>query len=472
MATSPPLVAGRRLLVITNRGAIEAYDVGAGAGEEPLTLVATRDAVGTQPLARHAAVMGRNVWVGDTQLTKFSILPTSNRLPVESIDNDFVGSAFDHPFESLGDTLIHVRWPKGRAGAIVAATMTASGGLRWETELAMPSAGPPVPDETAKALTVASAGGNMFRFDEAAIQSRVQDQSLSMPTLSTSPILTTSVDLGKGRAAFYATGSDRILLFNPALANRAPQWIKLESPLACPITPLGDGFIAPLSMGQVFYLSSADGAKLMTPFQPRLEPRTKLYYQPAGFVDTSARRFVIADGREKNYLVGAEDLPTPHLKTLAEATAGPYPISSQVFVFGNVALAVAGETHLVRFRLPTLEPAGELTLTAAAVWGPFPVSNAILLATADEQLTLISPAGEEMWRVPLSHGEPTGSPLVIDESVFVAYRNGKLERRAVTDGKVLATLDVEHSLMAGPVHFLRRLVLSATDGTLLVVDQP
>jgi hypothetical protein len=33
-------------------------------------------------------------------------------------------------------------------------------------------------------------------------------------------------------------------------------------------------------------------------------------------------------------------------------------------------------------------------------------------------------------------------------------------------------VNVEHSLAAGPVDFSQRLVVTATDGTLLVVDRP
>ena len=94
------LVAGRRLIVVTDRGQIDVYDIG-GEGEEALTPVATRVATGTSPLVRYISLAGRNIWIGDTQLTKFSILPTGNRLPVEAIENNFTGSTFDHPLAAL-----------------------------------------------------------------------------------------------------------------------------------------------------------------------------------------------------------------------------------------------------------------------------------------------------------------------------------------------------------------------------------
>jgi hypothetical protein len=223
---------------------------------------------------RHSALGQRNIWIGDTQLTKFSILPTGNRLPVEPIENDFVGSTFDHPLAMFGDTLVHVRRAKGRAGAIVAATATGEGKTLWETDLATPPAGAPIVDESARAIAVASSTGALFRFDEAAIRSRIQDEPLAAQGAPPTPSpLTSSVALGQGRAAFGAAGSDQLLVYNPALGAAAAQWIKLESPLACDVTPIGQGIIAPLTIGQVFLLSSADGSKLAAPFQTMLQPQ-------------------------------------------------------------------------------------------------------------------------------------------------------------------------------------------------------
>jgi outer membrane protein assembly factor BamB len=472
-SVSAPLASGRRLIVATDRGQIEVYDVGLNDNDEALAVVATRDATGSQPVARHIAAVDRNVWVGDTQLTKLSILPTGNRLRVDTIENNFTGATFDHPFEQFGTTLIHVHRPRKRAGVVAAATETAGGRVLWQTDLAMPPAGPPIVDEAAKALVIANAEGDVFRFDEAAIRSRVQDWPLAVPAMPAElPALTSAVDLGQGRAAFCAPGSDSLLFYNPALGERSAQWVKLASPLACAVTALTDSVVVPLQVGQVFLLNSADGANLAMPFQPRLEPRTTVDYRVAGVVDAEARRFVISDGSEKIYLLAATEEPQPHLAAIAEASVGPYPINSALVVVEETVVAVGGDSHLVRYRLPTLESAGETKLPAPVAWGPYAAGGDVLVATADEHLILVSAAGDEKWRVALEHGTLAGAPLSSDGGVLIAYRNGAVERRAVADGKVLATIDTEHPLAAGPVQFAQRLVLTAHDGTLLVVDQP
>ena len=472
LVTSSPPATGRGLIVVTDRGQIEVYDIAAGKEGEPLTLVASRNATSSQPLTRHVAIVGRNIWVADTQLTKFNIVPTGNQLPVEEIENNRVGATFDHPLASFGDALIQVYRPKGRAGVVVAAIDTKQGRTFWETELAMPPAGAPVVDDSAKSLTVANATGYAFRFDEAAIRSRVQDQPLATSLGPPQPpVLTASTDLGQGRAIYSAANSEWLLLYNPAQANTA-KWIQLASPLACAPTPFGQGFLAPLKVGQVFYLSSSDGSRLATPFQPRLDPQTKIEYRQASSLKPEARQFVISDGGKQIYLVALADQPQPNLQAVKDADVGPYPIGSPVIVLGDTAVAIAGETHLVRFKLPALESTGESNLPAPAEWGPYSVGDAALVATVDQKLLAVTAGPEPRWQVLLEHGPLAGPPLVLGDSVLLAYRKGILERRALADGKPLATLDVEQPLATGPVTFLQKIVVAASDGTLLVVAQP
>lgn len=472
LATAPPIATGRGLIVVSDRGQIDVCDIAAGAEGEPLTLVASREAPSSQPLTRYVAVTGRNIWVADTQLTKYNIVPTGNRLPVEEITNNLAGSTFDHPLFPIGDALVEVHRPKGRAGVVIAAIDTKQGRTIWETDLATPPAGAPVVDDAAKAITVANAAGFAFRFDEQAMRTRVQDQPLATPLAPPQlPTLTASADLGQGRAVFCGANSNWLLLYNPAQGNSA-KWIQLDSPLACPAAAFGQGFLAPLKIGQVFYLSSADGSRLATPFQPRVDPQAALEYKPPGVLKPDARQFVITDGTKKIYLVGLADQPQPNLQAVKEAEVGPKPINSPVVVIGDTALAVAGENELATFKLPAVEQTGKASLPAPVEWGPYPAGDVALVATVDQKLLAVSPTGEVKWQVSLEHGQLAGPPLVQPEGVLLAYRKGILERRALADGKPLATLNVEQPLATGPVAFLQRIVAAAADGTLLVVDQP
>jgi outer membrane protein assembly factor BamB len=473
LPSAAPYVAGRRVVVITDRGQIDAYDIGTGEGQEPLTLVATRAAPGKQPIVRYAALSEKNIWIGDTQLTKYSILPTGNRLPVEAIENNFSGSTFDHPLALFGDTVLHARRAKGRAGVVVAATATAQGNTLWETDLAIPPAGAPVVNEANKTLAVANSEGHLFRFDEAAIRSRIQDEPLAAQAMSAKlPALTHSVNLGEGRAVFCGPGVDQLLLYNPSLAASPAKWIQLDGPLACSVTPFADGIIVPLKIGQIFYLGAADGAKLALPFQATLEPQKEWHFTPAGAIESDPPSFVIADGHGKLYHIALGNNPQPHLHDGQQADAGPHPIESPFIAFGDSAFAIGGSSHLLRVKLPSLEPTGDANLPAPVVWGPFRVGDVMLLATADNQLMAVAADGQIKWKAAVEHGDLIGAPLSQTDSIVVSYKKGVIERRSLVDGKPAAAKNIEQPLAAGPVAFLQKLVLAAIDGTILVVDQP
>lgn len=474
LATAPPLVMGRRLVTVTDRGQMDVFDVTENNGNAALISVATRTATSRQPLERHVAMTEDHIWVGGAKLTRYGILPTGNRLPVAEVEDNFAGATFDHPFQLSGKTLVHVRRPAGRAGFAVTAVETSQARTLWETDLAVPPAWSPIVDASAPALVVGNANGSVFRIGEQEIRSRVQNEVLEARSAPAQmPALTSAVELGAGRAAFMAaTASDKLLLYDPSAERNPLQWVTLPSRLACAVSPFGDGLVAPLEVGQVYYLDPSGGQPLAAPFQPRLQPRKTVRYQPAGTVDQENRQFVITDGREKIYLVALVDRPQPHLAAVTEAMVGPDVIVSPIVVVGEMAYAVTEGIQLVRYRLPTLERAGEVDLPEEVLGGPYRAGRNLLLVTTDDQLTAVTADGTLLWSVPLEHGDLAGPPLADDDGILLAYRRGILERRATSDGQALKELDVQQPLAAGPVRFQRHVVLAAHDGTLLVVDPP
>ena len=101
LAASPPIVTGRGMIVATDRGQIEAYDVATGKAANPLSLVATREATGgsrwSASSPRTAATFGSPT--RSSRNTR-SCRPTIG-CPVEEIENNFAGSTFDHPLHRV-----------------------------------------------------------------------------------------------------------------------------------------------------------------------------------------------------------------------------------------------------------------------------------------------------------------------------------------------------------------------------------
>jgi outer membrane protein assembly factor BamB len=473
LAASLPLVEGRRLIVATDRGHLDVFDVSAGRDEQTLSRVATREATDNQSLVRYVAVADGHLWIADRQLTKHSILPTGNRLPVVGTDNDYQGATFVHPLQVMGRTLVHVRRPRGQPGFSVAAMDGREGRVLWETALAVPLAGSPIADAAAQTITAVTASGDAYQFDATSISAGVLDKPIAAQSAPAQlPLLHAGVNLGNGRAAYSATGHNRVLIVDTSQNSPAARWITLPGLLACPLSRFGDGMLAPLSLGQVLYLNPTNGSPLAAPFQPRLEPGSTLRYSSPGTSDGTERQFAISDGRASIYLVTLADQPQPHLQMLAEEAVAGDPIVSPVVMMRDLAIGVTKSARLMRFGLPSLEAGGETKLSAPLAWGPYRVGERMFLATADGQLTCVSADGRIAWTATLAHGELVGPPIVIGDDVLVVYHKGVFERRTVADGQAAAALDVAVPLAAGPVPFLGRFVLTCHDGTLLIVDRP
>lgn len=474
LAASSPLVDSRRLIVVTDRGELDAFDVSSSAATDALTLVATREPTSRDPLVRHALMTQGAIWVGDTQLTKYAVLPTGNRLPVQSLENSFVRSTFDHPLALFGSVLVSVRRVDDEAGVTVTAIDEASGRVFWNNQLAVPPAAPPLVDDVRRAVAIADVNGRVYRFDEAALRARVQDEPLAPISRGSGSLkLTTGVDLGNGRGTFAAPrASQELLLYDPANARSPVRSLSLPSIVACPLSPFGAGVLVPLEVGQVMWLNpSAPQAPPVT-FQPRLEPGKKIVYQPAGEVGNDGRQFVITDGFDLIYLVELAADPAPHFDIVKQQKVGAFPIVSRVVVIDQSVFAAIDGGQLVRYSLPALVNQGQTDLPGDVVWGPYRIGDQLLLATARDQLVAVAKDGTVAWSAQVSEGDLAGPPLEANGEVLLAYDKGTLERRTLADGQIADSLNVEQPLAAGPVQFLDRIVLATHDGSLLVIQQP
>ncbi|NOY29145.1 MAG: PQQ-binding-like beta-propeller repeat protein [Planctomycetes bacterium] len=468
------LVAGRRLVTLTTSGQISVYEVGAETGDQALTLLASRDPESGPPTARFGQLHEGHIWAAGMRLNKLEILPTGNRLPIRNLDQDYLGDTFDHPLQSVGKLLVHVRRPADRAGAIVAAMEPAAGKALWETELAVPPAGAPAIDAEGKRIIAATASGATYVLDRQSISRRVQDQAtrLSKSSRAIRP-LTENADLGKGRLAIASVGTKTLLHFRPASSKGQLRAISLAGPASTAPILWRDGFVVPTQVGQVFLFGSEDGKQLGSPFQPPLAPGAKYdWLTPAVFGSGETSRLVLSDGVEKIYLIAQRTEPKPHLAAEAEAEVGASPLNTRLAVVGNLVCAGTADGRLAHFQLPSLEASEPIDLGSQIEWGPFSVGNRVLFATDSNELVCLDEQAQISWRQPLAHGRPAGTPLDDSGAVLLLWQEGGISRLDLSDGTEANHVALDHPVVAGPVPFGNRLVLSSYDGTLLVVERP
>ena len=473
LANTDMLTQGRRLVVLTTRGQVIVYEVGSGAGEDALTQIAQRDPERGSLLARFGFLSKGHAWVAGPKLNKLAILPTSDRLSVTTIDRDYDGDTFDHPLQTSGDLLVHVRRPADQAGAIVAAMEMSTGQPKWETELAAAPAGPPAADASGMQIGALSACGSAFLVDREAMRNRVANRAEKLSSRQKLPAFDASLDLGRGRLVASAEAAQVLLHFRPGLPRGALKTVKIVGPASCPPVVWGDGFVVPTQAGQVFLYNSEDGQQWGSPFQPPLAPgATYDWHPPAVYGSGNEAQLVLSDGREKVYLLSRVESPQPHLTADTKVDLSTAPLNTGFAVVGELALAGAEDGSLSVFELPSLAAKASVKIGSQVIWGPFGVGENVVLATATEEIVCLDSQANVAWRQPLAHGPLAGRPIVHDGGLEVLCQQGGLMRIDLASGEEAAFVPLPQPVVAGPVPFGRRLVVSSYDGTLLVIDHP
>lgn len=468
--TSRPLVDGRRLTVLTDLGQVSVFEVSASADAEPITLLAERSGRGGQPATRPGVVADNHIWLGENALAKYSISPTGNRLTVVPLSNDYNRSQFLGSLDARDGVLFHTRARRRRAGFTVTACSTEDGKAFWETDLAAPPADDPLASTSPTALIEADANGQVYRFDPAAIRTRVQNESLNSNSGEdgTPVIYQYATLLAQGAAVFGSQGASEALLYSPS-AQQPLTRVRLDSALAARPVVFGEGWVAPLSVGQVFVLDAKTGQPLAAPFQPALEAGRSVEWKVPATTDD--QQLLLTDGVSKVYLLEQQSGGSSELVAATQADLAVAPLRSGFVPVGNVAIAVAETGEIAVHQLPTLDVGETLSAGGTPVWGPYAAGELVVLSTGS-QLIAIGGDGQIAWQVPLEVAKLAGPPVVAGETLVVASEDGNVVQFALADGSETGRIHAGEPIVAGPVLFNGRLVVSARDASLIVLESP
>lgn len=466
---SKPLVEGRRVTVLTDLGQVSVFEISASSDADPMTLLAERSGRGGQPAERPGVVADSHIWVGENALAKYSISPTGNRLTLVPLTNDYNRSQFIGSFAARQEVLLHTRARRQHAGFTVTACSTKDGKAYWETDLAAPPADSPVASNSPPALIEADANGQVYRFDPGAIRTGVQNKPLDSGDSEDSPVLYEyATALPQGRGVFAAPGTNAALLYSPS-AGQSLKTVRLEAPLASRPLAFGDGWVAPLEVGQVFLLDAKSGKPLAAPFQPALEAGRAIEWKAPAATDDE--QLLVTDGVSTVYLLELQAGSGSALVAATRADLAVSPLRSGFVSAGNVAIAVAESGEVTVHQLPTLDVGPSLNVAGTPVWGPYAAGDIAVLAT-DSEFIAIGGDGQIAWRVPLSVARLAGPPALVEGGLVVASQDGTVVRFAVADGSETGRVTAGEPIAAGPVAFNGKFVVSARDASLIVLESP
>lgn len=476
-----PTVFGRRFAALTDSGQVKVFEASPEDASAPLALLAERPAARQARSVRYAAVAGGQLWIADRGLAKYSISPADNRLTSRNIKQRFRGDTFVIPPEVKGNVLIHTRQRSGEPGFTVATSDTKTGEVFWETDIAVPPAGAPVGVNNQNWLHTTT-DGRVFVVDATTNGAQILQRGRlvdSSQLNSERPWLRTATSLSDTGAVYAANDANWAMRIEASNTSNPLAWVKLPGNLACEPTPFAGGWLAAVTEGQVHLLDTSTGAPLAAPFQPELVAGSTLPWLPAGVGELDGSPIaVITDGNANLFTLQFNTNDGPRLEAIAgvslaqnETVKAGGPLTTRVAVAGGRAFAAQADGKLLAFDAGSLDTAGQMSLGAAVAWGPYTIGEQLLVATADNRLHGINPNSLDapLWSKQVATFDLLGAPLTSSGEVILATRAGLLWRLQLATGEG-EPIELHQRLATGPVELGDRLVLAATDGSLIVVN--
>lgn len=463
-----PIVVESRVLLTTDRGEINIFDIRGGNAQQPLTAVAQRRVGGEENLIRFPLMQSGQLWVADSQLTRYDFHASRGELQPKWVACE--RSVALQPLATAGQTVTMVRRRTGWPGVTVTAVSMDEGQAIWETYLGAPLASEPIAQPESGRITAITSAGGVYRIDAAGMKGT---SILDPPAASMNPAELKSpvrcAGLQQGMLAFASPGAKRIASLDLRAEKDALRMLLLPDPLGSLPWPLAGGIVAPLSTGQVLLLDPRTGAGAAEPFLPRLESGAKLEWRDGD--DFQGREYLLADGHTRIYRLGIKPEPKPHLAALSEIEVSR-PIVTPVAVVGAAVYAADDRGTLMGFQLPGLTRGEKWTLDGHCAWGPRRAGKNVLLATDSNQLYCLNDKQKLLWKVDLPAGPLAGRPLEIEGGYLLASSGGLLWRADAATGRELARLEIGQPLGSGPVLVGDRVFVGAHDGTLFQVSRP
>ncbi|MGL4514853.1 MAG: PQQ-binding-like beta-propeller repeat protein [Lacipirellulaceae bacterium] len=477
---TPIIASGRRFAVAADNGEIGLWELPIEPEGDPVVSLATRPAARGEPMPRYLAETPEGLWLGDIGLSRAVASLADSRLVVQVIDDPFPGDLFVAPLRAREGHLLSAR-RRGAAGLTVAATELRSGRAVWETDIAVPPAGPPRYSADPRGLLVPTIDGVTQFVEPGAIQRGLAETPLGAgPTTPENPapeVLDGAIEqvavLAGGESLLARPGESSYVVTSPT-PDRAPFRGTLPAKLAAEPAPFGDGWLAPLDLGQVLLLS-ATGDPLATPFQPPLAPGRKVMWRPVGVGELEGQPVaVLADDVDSVYCVGLAAGDAPVLQQLGAQRLDGLRPETRVAIVRGIAIIGLSENQLGIFPLPGVEGPGLVPLDGRIEWGPFTAGDLAFVVTAKGELLAVTVEGKPrvVWRAKLGEGEPVGLPLATQGRVLVATRQGVIHSFGLRDGAPAEPIDLGQPLGSGPVAYGQRLLAASGDGSLLVIRFP
>ena len=381
--------------------------------------------------------------------------------------------------QMIEETLFHVRRQRGAAATTLSASEVQSLRTLWQVDLGAALAGVPfVVDGKAYVMT---SQGDQFEFEPngeaAAFKSALRRGSTTGQMFQYVNTLATETGLGlvispparRERMGFNLKAETE------NAKSRQSTWADESLPLACAPVLFGENAVVCSTSGEVFLVSLRTGSRTPSGFRPPVAPGQKVDWQPPVVLD--AETIVAITGRGEAYKLkvvrGGLGKDAETIWEDALVMRPPVRLGEGVAVVQRQKPAADSERTVSYDRLvlidQSLAEVRSVELPELVRNGPWVGANGELLleTTAGNWMVLNADFSIRGTVANTSLGEITGQPVQDNGQWHVATKKGLVVQ---LDGQeVRLQVDMQQSLLAGPVRLGEHWTVTTPDGALLYV---
>ncbi len=480
--SQPMLVAGKRVVIVTDTGEVSVYVADTSTNEDPIRLIARRPSSADATM-HYAVVQGAQIFVAAEKLIQYELQVSRGELVQKWVDANedvYVG-----PLAFINNVLIHQRRREGSYAITVAAVQVAARASAqrpetlWEVSLGIPPASQPLLAKNG--VVCFSSDGSLWKIGGGQFKQGRLDQAVHPLATELTPPFAEARALGdKLMVLPPANGTAGMLLYDPSAA-RLLQYVKFRIPnprLATPPVPFAEQSLLACTTDGPVYLLDAEGQPIVLPYQPSLEPGVTVDWISPTQVGEFA---VVADQQGNVFRLARQEQPKPHLTAVASKSlnlrlAGELAALGKM-IFANVRGEGMGNDKIIVLAADELSIQGTVECDGQVVWGPRALNNVVLVATDRQQLKALAADGREVWNAS-SPGVLAGTPLSLGGALICTTENGKVFRIAESNGQLQPwqagqpDFDLEEPLGAGATAYADYLLLPSRDSTLHFVKIP
>ncbi len=455
-----PQIDGRRLVVLSDLGALVALDIEPSAESDKVSVIASRAKNVLSPQMSWLVAESNHLWVADTRLSRLELQVTMERIDGRWSRHD--GDTFIGKPQKWGDVIISARILRGNQGVRITASNADSGDGLWSTDVGVPVS------------WMQRRGGQVEALNTSAQKFTVSDTPLQLEAESNPGQDKALLDFrwpvpldGESAAIFNATktnqflrvadGSLRILSANFGGANAASE------PVA-----VGDNVALGLDNGQFILIDSSNGALAASPYSPPLEPGKKVKWNTPVYLQDANLIFIANDQQKLSRLSVGSSLRALTEVDLETPLVGPLASTGAALVATD--WTQAGD-RLIFFDPTSLQMQSNVPLNGRVIAGPFGIEQGIVVQT-DSELHLFAANGERKWSIEFVDSKLVAPPSQSDGDLLLATRSGELWQVALADGRVAGKLTVARQFSCAPLVVSRGVLIGTDEGSVLALPMP